>query len=332
MTMAGIRIVDIDIYHPETKVHNDFYIEHFDARGVDIRGLLKALGRDSRYKIDRDDENSLTMALEAARQLLAKTGFTGQDIDLIAYASQTPEYIFPTNSLMIHHLISGAAHTICIDSNANCAGMTAAFEQVSRQMLGNPRIKRALIIGSDYIAPHASPDDPVYFANFGDAAAAVIVERDEHAVGFIDSIYQTDTCVYQNSLFPVEGLAKLGSTGVDAGAFHVKFTPFDDSICVDAASESIRTLLQRNEIRPDEIKAACFSQLSIANIRAVSDNIGIADDIAVYVGDEFGYTSTSSPFIALHRAITSGKVQRGDKVLFWTVGAGWQNVAMVVEY
>jgi 3-oxoacyl-[acyl-carrier-protein] synthase-3 len=50
------------------------------------------------------------------------------------------------------------------------------------------------------------------------------------------------------------------------------------------------------------------------------------------VGDEFGYTSTSSPFIALHRAITSGKIQRGDKVLFWTVGAGWQNVAMVVEY
>lgn len=330
--MAGIRIVDIDIYHPETKVHNDYYIEHFDARGVDVRGLLKALGRDSRYKIDHDDENSLTMALEATQLLLAKTGFTGQDIDLIAYASQTPEYIFPTNSLMIHHLISGASHTICIDSNANCAGMTAAFEQVSRQMLGNPRIKRALIIGSDYIAPHASPDDPVYFANFGDAAAAVIVERDEHAVGFIDSIYQTDTCVYQNSLFPAEGLAKLGSKGVDAGAFHVKFTPFDDSICVDAASESIRTLLQRNEIRPDEIKAACFSQLSIANIRAVSDNIGIADDIAVYVGDEFGYTSTSSPFIALHRAITSGKVQRGDKVLFWTVGAGWQNVAMVVEF
>lgn len=330
--MAGIRIVDIDIYHPETKVHNDFYIEHFDARGVDIRGLLKALGRESRYKIDQEDENSLTMAFEATRKLLAKTGLTGQDIDLIAYASQTPEYIFPTNSLMIHHLISGAAHTICIDSNANCAGMTAAFEQVSRQMLGNPRIKRALIIGSDYVAPHASPDDPVYFANFGDAAAAVIVERDEHAVGFIDSIYQTDTCVYQNSLFPAEGLAKHGSTGVDAGAFHVKFTPFDDSICVDAASESIRTLLTRNEITPDEIKAACFSQLSIANIRAVSENIGIADDIAVYIGDEFGYTSTSSPFIAIHRAISSGELQRGDKVLFWTVGAGWQNVAMVVEY
>ncbi|MGF6354703.1 3-oxoacyl-[acyl-carrier-protein] synthase-3 [Paenibacillus sp. 4624] len=330
--MAGIRIVDIDMYHPETKVHNDFYIEHFDARGVDIRGLLKALGRESRYKIDRDDENSLTMAYEATRKLLAKTGLTGQDIDLIAYASQTPEYIFPTNSLMIHHLISGAAHTICIDSNANCAGMTAAFEQVSRQMLGNPRIKRALIIGSDYVTPHASPDDPVYFANFGDAAAAVIVERDEHAVGFIDSIYQTDTCVYQNSLFPAEGLAKLGSTGVDAGAFHVKFTPFDDSICVDAASESIRTLLTRNEITPDEIKVACFSQLSIPNIRAVSENIGIADNIAVYIGDEFGYTSTSSPFIAMHRAISSGKLQRGDKVLFWTVGAGWQNVAMVVEY
>ena len=150
--MAGIRIVDMDIYHPAHQVDNDFYIEHFDARGVDIRGLLKALGRDKRYKINNDDENSLSMAYEAASNLLEKTGLTGADIDLIAYASQTPEYIFPTNSLMIHRLINGASHTICIDSNANCAGMTAAFEQVSRQMLGNPRIRRALIIGSDYVA------------------------------------------------------------------------------------------------------------------------------------------------------------------------------------
>ncbi|CAH1194409.1 3-oxoacyl-[acyl-carrier-protein] synthase 3 [Paenibacillus auburnensis] len=330
--MAGIRIKDIDIYHPNKKIDNDFFIQHFDEKGIDIRGLLTALGRESRYSIDSEEENSLTMAFEAASNVLDKTGLTGADIDLIAYASQTPEYIFPTNSLMIHRLIGGASHTICIDSNANCAGMTASVEQVSRQMMANPRIRRALVIGSDHVAPHADRNDPVYYANFGDAAAAVILERDENSVGFIDSIYQTDTCVYGNSMFPAEGMANLGRRGVGKGEFNVKFIPFDDSICVDAASESINTLLSDNGIAPETIKAACFSQLSLPNIRAVSDKTGIGSDAAVYIGDEFGYTSTSSPFVALHKAVTTGKIERGDKVLFWTVGAGWQNVAFVMEY
>ncbi len=330
--MAGICIRDIDIYHPSKKIDNDFFIQHFDEKGIDIRGLLTALGRESRYSIDSEEENSLTMAFEAASNVLDKTGLTGADIDLIAYASQTPEYIFPTNSLMIHRLIGGASHTICIDSNANCAGMTASVEQVSRQMMANPRIRRALVIGSDHVAPHADRNDPVYYANFGDAAAAVILERDENSVGFIDSIYQTDTCVYGNSMFPAEGMANLGRRGVGKGEFNVKFIPFDDSICVDAASESINTLLSDNGIAPETIKAACFSQLSLPNIRAVSDKTGIGSDAAVYIGDEFGYTSTSSPFVALHKAVTTGKIERGDKVLFWTVGAGWQNVAFVMEY
>ena len=67
-----------------------------------------------------------------------------------------------------------------------------------------------------------------------------------------------------------------------------------------------------------------FSQQQIGDVYKSNDLI-----LVFYC---YGYTSTSSPFIALHRAVTTGQIQRGDKVLFWTVGAGWQNVAMVVEY
>ncbi|WP_028563357.1 3-oxoacyl-[acyl-carrier-protein] synthase III C-terminal domain-containing protein [Paenibacillus pinihumi] len=72
--------------------------------------------------------------------------------------------------------------------------------------------------------------------------------------------------------------------------------------------------------------------MSLPSLRRVAKNIGISSDAAVYIGDEFGYTSTSSPFIAFHKAVTTGQIKRGDKVLFWTVGAGWQNVAFVLEY
>lgn len=63
--MTGIRIKGIDIYHPSNIVGNDFFIKHFDEKGIDIRGLLSALGRITRYSIKDADENSLTMAFEA---------------------------------------------------------------------------------------------------------------------------------------------------------------------------------------------------------------------------------------------------------------------------
>ncbi|MEK4208892.1 MULTISPECIES: hypothetical protein [Paenibacillus] len=68
--MTGIRIKGIDIYHPSNIVGNDFFIKHFDEKGIDIRGLLSALGRITRYSIKDADENSLTMAFEAARNVL----------------------------------------------------------------------------------------------------------------------------------------------------------------------------------------------------------------------------------------------------------------------
>ncbi|WP_282579786.1 hypothetical protein [Paenibacillus odorifer] len=37
--MTGIRIKGIDIYHPSNIVGNDFFIKHFDEKGIDIRGL-----------------------------------------------------------------------------------------------------------------------------------------------------------------------------------------------------------------------------------------------------------------------------------------------------
>lgn len=45
--MAGIRIKDIDIYHPDKRIGNEFFIQHFDDKGIDIRGLLATLGRET---------------------------------------------------------------------------------------------------------------------------------------------------------------------------------------------------------------------------------------------------------------------------------------------
>lgn len=141
-----IKITRLGIYNPLNQVENDYYMEHFNKQGRDITNLLSVLGREKRHIID-NNENSLTMGIEAAKNALENAGINGEDVDMIIFATQCPEYTLPTNAAFLHNAIGANNHTIIFDTNAACAGMTIAVETASRYMLSNNRVNRALVVG-----------------------------------------------------------------------------------------------------------------------------------------------------------------------------------------
>jgi 3-oxoacyl-[acyl-carrier-protein] synthase III len=329
--MPSIQIKAVEVYHPQKVMDNDFYIEHFKKQGKEIKHFIEdIMGRKKRYIIDNEKENGLTMGIEATKMVFKKANLTGEDIDMIVFATQTPEYTYPTNAIIIHNAIQGKPKTICFDSNSNCAGMTVAVEQACRAMLSNPRIHRALIVGSDFNSVHSSPTCEITFPNYGDASSALILESTNEETGFIDSRYYTDSSEYYNVLFPAEGLSKIHNHEIKD--HYIRWTPFDGRVCIDPAVADMEDLLKEHGLTKDDIRAFCFSQFSWANIKAIQEKMELDMEKVIYVGDEFGYTATSSPFIALHRAIELEQIKRGDYILFWTVGTGWQNIAMLFKY
>lgn len=329
--MGAVRISDIQVYHPANEVGNEYYIEHFGKKGIGVTSMMALMGREKRYVIDNAEENTFTMAVEASNSVLRSSGLSGKDLDLIIFVSSTPEYLVPAIALKLHNALGGDLNTICFDLNANCVGMLMAVDQASRYMMSNPRIKRALVVGSEHLSVH-SPDVPVFACNFAESAVAVILDKEGDSRGFIDSIYQTDTSVINNSLFPAHGLSNLYREEYTAKDAQVQFIPFDDSVCVNSAVDSIQTLLAMNEVAIDDIGAFLFSQFSVGNLKQVSERLGVDANKAIYIGDRYGYTASNSPLLALYEALKQGKVARGDYLVFWTVGAGWQNAALLMQY
>jgi 3-oxoacyl-[acyl-carrier-protein] synthase-3 len=162
------------------------------------------------------------------------------------------------------------------------------------------------------------------------ASCAVILEKTEELTGFIDSIYFTDSITHDKTYFPRNGLSK--SIHQNKGEQSIQWLPFDGSVAMPPTYEMFHTLLSRNQRSINDIDAFCLSQFSIANIKTIQEHYGLADDKIMYAGDKFGYTGTTSPFIAFHEGIQSGRIKRGDTVLFWTIGGGYQLVAMLFEY
>lgn len=325
--MAGVKIVSTGLYHPDNVKENGWFIDYFQQQQIDISGLFGALGQERRFLINNGQENTFTMALAAAQQALDNAHLSADRLDLIVFTSQTPEYLIPTTALKLHHALRAGPQTLTYDMNANCAGLLISLEQVARRMSSSGRSYRALVVGSDYLGPH-SHDAIVYQAAFADTAVAVILETSDAACGVIDSEFRINTAVIDNSLFPGRGLSQIHEQTANAG---VQFTPFDDSVCVDAACESIQQILDRNNLTQRDIAHWFLSQFSLKNIKSICDKLQLIDASAPFMGHHYGYTATSSPFVPLHHYLSEGRLSRGSYLMLWTIGAGWQSAAVLFQ-
>lgn len=330
--MMTVKIKDIAVYHPKNKVDNEYYIEHFkNTKGEDhTRFITDVLGRQSRYIIDNDSENSVTMAIEASKRVLNKADFQADDLDMIIFSSQVPEYTFPSNAVMVHEGIKAGTKTGVFDMNANCTGMTIALDQASRYLLSNPHMTRILLVGSDYTSLIADPEDSLTYPNFGDAACAVILEKTNEEQGFIDSIYYTDTWIVDKVTFPRSGLSNKLKGYDDSN--YLQWLPFDGAAALPKAYNIIDEMLARNHMKIEDIDAFCLSQFSLSFLESFQENYQMDKEKLIYAGDKFGYTGTTSPLIAFHEGIQNGNIKRGDTILFWTVGVGYNLIAVLFTY
>ena len=327
----GVTIKEVSVYHPQMARHNDYYISHFQKQGKDITRLLASLGRENRYVADYETETTVTMASEAAKRVLEKSGLSGKDIDMVVFVSGTPEYLWPPNSVAVHRAIDGKADAVVYDMNVNCVGMVVAVDQVSRSMMSNPFIHRALIVGSEQMHQYAREEDAVTYASFGDGASAVILEKDEErAAGFIDSAYKVNTESIDKIMFPPNGMSKtLELENIEK---KVKWENVSNDKAFLTTVELIEELLQRNQLTPQDIQTFCFSQLSGKNIQKIQEIFNEDPKKFPIVGTEYGYTGAASPFMAFERALTKGQIKRDDYAVFWSVGAGSVACAMLFKY
>lgn len=330
---ANVVLKELAIHLPDNILENQFFINHFQEQGKDIDRLLLALGREKRHVAEMDIETTLSMGIEASKRVLEKSGFTGRDMDMIVFVSGTPEYLWPPNSVAIHHALQGKEEAVVYDMNAACAGMVIAVEQISRNMSCNPQIQRALVIGAEQMHRFASKNDPVTYASFGDGAAAIILERNSNSEsGFIDSAYSVKTESIEKIVLPACGVSKLYDTQTSAADKQIRWENVNNDNAFVSTIDLISKLLERNQLTVKDIKAFCFSQLSRKNILKIQEVFDTDLNKFPIVGTEYGYTGAASPFMAFERSIANGQVKRGDYVVFWSVGAGSTACATLYKY
>lgn len=334
MRYRSVVLKGVGFYHPAHKVCNDEIFQHFDSIGKEVRGLMKHLCREERYFAD-EGENTLTMALESSEEAIQKAGISPEELDMIVFVSEMPEYLIPTCSLKLNHFLGAKnAHTL-MDLNQNCTGMISGLDFVSRYMQNNKKITKALLVGSILNTGMIRPDCTITYSGSADASVAIILEasEEEKITGFLDSAYSTDSNYHNSITFPGCGFSNIHNAEIDLFDKKLIWNPFDFSFLADGWSKLIREMIGNQGYEVSDIDHFFFSQFSKADALNTLELLGITDidNKLTFVGDKYGYTGCTSPFIALYDAIEKGKVSKGSLIVFISVAAGYSMSAALMR-
>ena len=165
-----VRIAGIGTALPEMVVTNHDLARTLDTSDAWVR---ERAGIGSRRVGGLTSE----MAVEAGANAMKSADVTPTDIDLLVLCTTTPDQRFPGSSAVVQ---AGLGLTCgAFDLNAACAGFSYGYVSAYGLMTlpGGP--DRVLLIGSDALSPITDWTDRGTAILFGDAGAAVVLERHE---------------------------------------------------------------------------------------------------------------------------------------------------------
>jgi 3-oxoacyl-[acyl-carrier-protein] synthase III len=297
-------------YLPEGLVTNAQLVENMDTTDewiVERTGI-----KERRW----GNENTATLGVKAAQKAIAMAGLQPGDIDLMIFATCSPEFILPGSSAIAQHelgLTCGA-----FDLGAACSGFTYSLV-VAHGML-QMGMDKILIIGSEQLSRIIDKTDRGTAILFGDGAGAVVLQATDgpgELLGF--------------------------DLGVDGSAVHILFTEHRDEItrmdgkevfrrAVHAIVDSAGKALNHANMTIDEIDWVVPHQANRRIIEAAMRRLAWPMDRTSTTVEFTGNTSAASIPLALIHELDEGNIAPGDNVLMCGFGAGMTWASSVVRW
>src|SRR5690606_2747690 len=122
-TMGYSRIVGLGHHVPETVITNEYLASIMDTND---QWIVERTGIHERRFIDPTQDTVANMAAKATKMALERAGLTPGDIDLIVFATITPDYFFPGSGVLLQREL-GLESIPAIDIRNACSGFIYAL-------------------------------------------------------------------------------------------------------------------------------------------------------------------------------------------------------------
>lgn len=262
-----------------------------------------------------DNETTSSLAVKAAQNALSMAGMNAADIDGIIVATTTPDETFPSVAAKVQAAL-GAPVGIAFDVQAVCTGFVYALS-VADNFIKAGQLKRVLVIGAEKMSAILDWEDRTTCVLFGDGAGAVILEAREESEDGIFSTHLFADGTMRDLLYTTGGVSTTGESGKIVMQGREVFKN-----AVTLMAEAVTSALDSNNLDSSEIDWLVPHQANIRIIESTAKKLSMPMDRVIVTVEKHGNTSAASIPLAFDEAVRSGKIKRGDMVLFEALGGG----------
>jgi 3-oxoacyl-[acyl-carrier-protein] synthase-3 len=320
--LSYARITGTGSYLPEKILTNQDLEKMVDTSDEWIRDRT---GISERH-IAADNEFTVDLAEQAAREAIDAAGIAVEDIDLVIVATTTPDRVFPSTACLLQQRL-GIHGCAAFDIQAVCTGFIYGLG-VANQFFKSGTSKCALVVGAETLSRIIDWKDRNTCVLFGDGAGAVILQSDEKT-GILSSHLHADGS-YENLLTVPYGVS-TGSSQILEGSGGITMKGNEVfKMAVNTLGRIVDETLQYNGMKKSDIDWLVPHQANIRIINATARKLSMSLDHVVVTVDKHGNTSAASVPLALDVAVRDGRIKKGETLMLEAFGGGftWGSVLL----
>ncbi|MBF0265675.1 MAG: ketoacyl-ACP synthase III [Gammaproteobacteria bacterium] len=328
------RILGTGSYLPEKVLTNSDLEKIVDTTD---QWITERTGIKQRH-IAAENETTVDLAEIAAKHAIEAAGIDVQTLDLIVFATTTPDRVFPSCATLLQERL-GIKGCPAFDVQAVCTGFLYALD-VADKYIKSGAAKRILVIGAETMSRIIDWTDRGTCILFADGAGAVVLESSDkpgimsthiHADGSYSELLTTNGGV---SAPPPNASSEANSQdNAKNNPVYIEMKGNEVfKMAVNTLGQLVDEELKENNMKKSDVDWLVPHQANIRIIKATAKKLKMSMDNVVVTVQDQGNTSAASVPLALDTAVRDGRIKRGETILLEAFGGGFTWGSAMIKY
>ena len=275
-------------------------------------------------RIAEPDVTAADLGYEASLKALDMAGMTAKDVDLIIFATITPDTCCPSGANWLEAKL-GAHQAVSFDVTAACSGFIFGLS-VGEQYLKTGAYKHVLVVASEIMSRTVNWKDRTTCILWGDGAGAAVLALGAEGHEILSTHIHSDGENGQDLLMPGGGskTTPISHESVDKGLHTLNMIEANASfrVAVRRFVESIKEAAKFNNVAIEDISWFIPHQANLRMFQSMAKNLKIPFERFYVTVHKYGNISSASCAIALDEAVRDGSIKNNDLVCLPVFGGG----------
>jgi 3-oxoacyl-[acyl-carrier-protein] synthase-3 len=328
-----VKIKGTGIYAPK-KVMTNFDLEKivetsdewiYERTGIKQRHICSTEG----------GEWPSDMAYHATMDALKVANMEPNDIDMILFASVTPDFKLPNTACILQQKLGITNKCASLDIAAACSGFVYGLNMATG-LIKMGAIKNALIVGSEMLSREVNWEDRNTCILFGDGCGVAIVgaNEDDDDSDILSVHLGADGTGKEFFDQPIGGAVRpiTANDLIEKNHFMQMKGKEMFKVATRTLAENAKIVLKKAGKNLDDVDWLIPHQANVRIIETTGKLLGIDPEKVIINIDKYANTSAATVPIAMHEAIADGRIKRGQTLLLDAFGAGLTTGATLLTY